>query len=86
MGIGTEPLSNGHKLIRGKVLHEITHSFPISNKLDEDCKFAVESDIPNLTGEDMFDVPASSTALYTFKIMPKHAGQYLGFISFTEAN
>jgi hypothetical protein len=44
----------------------------------------VESDIPNLKGEEMFAVKGKATRMYPFTILPMHAGQYLGFISFTE--
>ncbi len=35
-------------------------------------------------GDETINVPENSVMDYKFKIIPKHAGQYLGYISFTE--
>ena len=84
-GIGTDPLSADHIILKCDVHQKHTHEVTLENK-DEyaDLTFNVESDIPNFFGDEKIVLKPLMTKKYKFVICPILAGTYLGQLTFTE--
>lgn len=81
-GVGEEPLADDHLELRCQARERIRHTFPVVNDLDEPVTFAVESDLPQVSGPSELVVPARSTGAYELTMNPLLGGTYTGSVTF----
>ena len=78
-GIGTDPLSSDHIILKCDVHQKHSHEVLLENK-DEfsDLTFYVESDVPNFFGDESITLKPMTEKKYRFVVCPILAGTYLG--------
>ena len=85
-GVGEAPLAEAHVALSCQARAKLTHRFAVKNARKEATTFAVESDVPHVSGESALEVLAGSTAEYELSIAPQLGGTYTGSITFLEPN
>jgi len=82
-GEGEPPLAEGHETLVCNARDAVTHAFLLENKTLKAIVYAVESDLPFVSGAATVEVPANSSTSYILKFSPALGGQYTGSVTFT---
>ncbi|CAN0472668.1 unnamed protein product, partial [Ectocarpus sp. 12 AP-2014] len=82
-GTAEEPLAEGHRVVRCSARERVEQVFELKNVTGKDMEFAVDSDLPGVSGSPGLTVPAKQEAEYTLSICPPFGGVFTGSLTFT---
>ncbi|CAM9982386.1 unnamed protein product, partial [Ectocarpus sp. 13 AM-2016] len=84
-GTAEEPLAEGHRVVRCSARERPPLSSPNPERplFSKDMEFAVDSDLPGVSGSPGLKVPAKQEAEYTLSICPPFGGVFTGSLTFT---
>ncbi|CAM9742155.1 unnamed protein product, partial [Ectocarpus fasciculatus] len=82
-GTAEEPLAEGHRVVRCSARERVEQVFQLKNVTGKDMEFAVDSDLPGVSGSPGLTVPPKQEAEYTLSICPPFGGVFTGSLTFT---